>query len=191
MAKIEVEESDLVALRRVNTFAETALNNPKTRRQMLEIQKTLNPDAVIPEIDAADHVMSAVKQVSDKVDAMLTKLSERDTAADDARRTSALQEKMAAGQRMLREHSYSEEGITKIEALMLAEGIVSYAAGLALFERQNPAPPPADNSRPGRFGDMSGNDVQTDDFKKLWDSQGQSEEWLQESLGKVRADFRN
>lgn len=191
MAKIEVEESDLVALRRVNTFAETALNNPKTRRQMLEIQKALNPDAVIPEIDATDHVMNAVNAVSAKVDSMMTALTARDTAADDARRTSALQEKMAAGQKMLRDHGYNEEGITKIEALMLAEGIVSYAAGLALFERQNPAPPPADNSRPGRFGDMSGNDVQTDDFKKLWDSQGQSEEWLQESLRNVRSEFRN
>lgn len=190
MAKIEIEEAELANLRQVNQFASSALSNPKTRESMLKIQKALNPDAVIPELDAADQVMKAVKGVEDKVDGMMKSLNEERTKLQEDQRTSQAQQRMAAGQKLLVEHGYNAEGVAKIEKLMLDEGIVSYAAGIAYFEKLNPPSAPADNSRVSRFGSLSdNNDIQADDYKELWESQGVSENWLQQSLAKVRSEF--
>lgn len=190
MPKVEIEESELQQLQQVNSFATTALANPKTRAQMLRIQKTLHPDTAIPELDAEDHVSEAVKSVEQKVDALMAKMSERDAAAEESRRNAELSARMTAGHKMLREHGYQEDGIKKIEELMLAEGIASYAAGLALFEKQNPSSEPADTSRGSPFGSMSDNDMNADDMKDLWESQGHSERWIEKSLASVRNEFR-
>lgn len=192
MAKVEIEESELAALHRVSKFTESALANPKTRASLLTIQKVLNPEAVIPEIDATAQVMSVVKELKDEMAADRKARDEERAKDDDARRTNGLQAKMMAGQKLLADHGYEAEGVKKIEELMLAEGISSYAAGMAYFERLNPPSQPADSSRTSRFGDLSGNaDIQSADFKELWDSQGQSENWLQKSLAESRQQFRN
>lgn len=192
MPKIEVEESELAALQRVNKFAESALGNPKTRADMLRIQKTLNPDAVIPELDATDNVMKVVSGVEQKVDALMKKLDERDTKTEEDRRNHTLASKMQAGQEFLAKKGYNADGIKKVEDLMLAENIGSYAAGLALFEQMNPPAAPSDSSRTSRFGASFDDDFQkADDYKALWESQGQDENWLQQSLATVRKEFRN
>ncbi len=191
MPKIEIEESELLALKKVQGFAEAALNNPKTRRTMLEVQKTLTPDAVIPELDAAKGVLDQLKGVEEMVQGLSKKLDDRAAADEEARRTAAFEGKIRTGREYLTKSGYGADGVEKIEALMQSEGIVSYAAGMAYFEKLNPQPGPSDVSRTGRFGDLSGNDVQTDDFKDLWDSQGQSESWLNQSINRVRSEFRN
>lgn len=190
MPKVEIEESELQQLQQVNSFATTALANPKTRATMLRIQKTLHPDTAIPEIDAEEHLMEGVRAVEKKVDDLMTKLSERDAAAEEARRNADLNQRMVAGQKMLREHGYQDDGIKKIEELMLAEGIGSYAAGLALFEKLNPPSEPADNSRAQPFGSVSDNDMNAEDMKDLWETQGNSERWVEKSLANVRNEFR-
>lgn len=191
MAKVEIEEAELAALRNVNAFVDTGLKNPKTRKQMLAIDRTLHPDKSIPELDAAEGVMAAVNAVSEKVDGMFKKLEERETASEETRRTAELASRVTKGQEYLAGNGYNADGIKKVEELMLSENISSYAAGLALFERLNPPPTPADNSRTPRFGDMSGNDIQSVDYKDLWESQGQSDKWLNDSINTVRKDFRN
>ncbi len=192
MAKIEVEESELAALQRVNKFAESALGNPKTRADMLRIQKTLNPDAVIPELDATESVMSVVKSLKDEIAAdREARKKEADTEAE-TRRNATLAAKMQAGQEFLAKKGYNADGIKKIEDLMLAENIGSYAAGLALFEQMNPPAAPSDSSRTSRFGASFDDNFQaSDDYKALWESQGQDENWLQQSLATVRKEFRN
>lgn len=190
MPKVEIEESELAALRNVNAFVDTGLKNPKTRKQMLAIDRLLHPDKSIPELDATEGVMAAVNEVKETVAGLLTKMNERDTASEETRRTAELASRVQKGQEYLTANGYNAEGVKKIEDLMLAENISSYAAGLALFERLNPAPTPADNSRTPRFGDLSGNDVTSVDYKDLWESQGQSDKWLNDSIANVRKDFR-
>lgn len=190
MAKVEIEEAELLALRNVRTFANTALQNPKTRKQMLAIDKALNPDKPIPELDAAEQVMTVVNDVKAQVDGIMKKLDERQTSDETSRATAALAARVQAGQEYLAKNGYAADGIEKIEALMLQENIASYAAGLALFERLNPPASPADVSRTSRFGSLSDQDLGTDDNKELWESQGQSESWFQKSLDNVRRDFR-
>lgn len=191
MPKIEIEESELADLKRVQGFASAALANPKTRQTMLRVQKELNPDSVIPELDAAEGVLTQVRGVEEKLDALNRKLDERAAKDAEDRVTAEFSRKIASGREYLTKSGYGADGIAKIEALMDAEGIVSYPAAMAYFEKLNPPQAPSDVSRAGRFNDLSGNDVQAEDFKGLWDSQGQSDTWLDQSIQRVRNEFRN
>ncbi len=188
MAKIEIEESELANLKAVNTFVEAGLKNPKTRTQLLGVQKTLNPEAVIPELDAAEGVMKSVNAISERLDGFMKKLDERDTQSEETRRTNALQEKMTKGQQYLRDSGYGDDGVKKIEELMLQEGISSYAAGMAYFERLNPPPKPSNGSSsrwPAPIGDIA-----SPDNKALWESQGDDDTWLHDAINAASPAFR-
>lgn len=190
MAKVEIEESELESLRRVNKFAETALSSDKTRRKMLEIQKTLNPTQPIPEIDESERVMQSVSKVEEKFDALMKKLEEKETKFEEERATSAAQKRIQDGERYLAEQGYTPEGIKTITDFMVKENIPSYAAALAYYEKLNPPQAPADNSRMSVMDEVFSRDDKGPDFKELVDSQGHSEKWLRESLAHVRKDYR-
>ena len=191
MAKIEIEESELAALNAVHKVVQTALANPKTRTTMLTIQKTLNPDAVIPELDATEGVMKAVNAVNEKLDSFMTRLNESETAAAERSRTAELTQRVQNGQGLLKRAGYQKEGIDAIEELMLSEGISSYAAGKALFESLNPPASPADMSRTSKWGSSLDDDIQSGEaYKRLWETQGQDDSWLNENIAKVRNEFR-
>ncbi len=192
MAKVELEESEVAALRRIEGVAQSMLSNPKTRTQFLKLQKEINPQAVIPELDAADTVMAAVTEVKTQVGDVLKRLEDREAKSEETRRNSELAARVTAGQDYLIKAGYNAEGIKKIEDLMLGENIGSYAAGLALFERLNPPASPSDASRTSRFGASFDEGFSTaDDYKSLWGSQGQDDSWLNDAINNVRKDFRN
>lgn len=191
MPKVEVDEAELQQLRQVQSFTNNALKNPATRAELLRIQKTLDPSVVIPEIDAADAVRKDLKGVEDRMEAFLKRQEERDANEEERRREGELQNRMRQGQEFLRSNGYTADGIAKVEALMVQEGIISYAAGQALYERLNPPSAPADHSRNNRFSGPTDHNIRSDDYKGLWESQGNSEEWLEESLRTVRAEFNH
>ncbi len=189
MAKVEIEESELASLQRVNNFATAALANPKTRTTFLKVQKTLNPDAVIPELDATESVMTSVSGVEQKLNSVIERLEARETAAAEAERTRELQGRVSTGQKLLRDGGYTAEAIGKIEALMLERGIADYEAGMVLFDRLNPAPPPSDGGRSqGMFGPTDHN-IKADDYKALWESQGSDDGWLNQTIATARREF--
>lgn len=189
MAKVEIEESELASLQAVNKFVDAGLKNPKTRTTLLGVQKTLNPETVIPELDAADGVLKAVNAVAESVAALKKDIDDTRTTQAEAVRTSELQGRVSKGQDYLRGHGYNEEGIKKVEDLMLQENIASYAAGLALFERLNPPSKPADSSS-SRWGTPAAADITLADNKELWESQGDSELWLQKQIAAAKQEFR-
>ena len=70
MALVEVDETELAAHRQVTATMNKLLNNPKTRRQILQAQKDLNPELVIPELEATVAVQGEVSKLAERLDAM-------------------------------------------------------------------------------------------------------------------------
>ena len=81
---IEVDENEYAVMKQLSGFAQSALNNPKTRRQILEIQKVLNPDAAIPELDAAKPFNEAVSAVANEVKELKKSLEDDKAAREQA-----------------------------------------------------------------------------------------------------------
>lgn len=189
MAKtIEMDEAEVAELQRLANFTRAGLSNPKTRETILRVQKTLDPNAAIPELDARDGVMDAVKEVSSELAKMRKEMADIAAADAEKNRTAELQGRVARGHDYLRGQGYNPDGITKIEEVMLAENISSYPAGLAYFEKLNPPAKPADASTQRWIPPHPA--LQTADNKELWESQGDSETWLRDSIASARNDFR-
>jgi hypothetical protein len=187
MATIEVDEAQWAQAQQVSRFVQTALNNPKTRRKILEADKALNPDKAIPELDAADPLHDELKALREEMqkDRDERKAAEEAKKADDDK--AAWERQWSRGQQKLRDLRVSDEAITEIEKLMGDRNIVDHEAGLALFEKMHPAPPPVMNGS-SRFGWFDGEAKDAPDVKLLLDQN--YDEFLGQAIDKARADFR-
>lgn len=135
MPLIEVEEGDYAMAAAAKAVLDRLGANPKTRRRLLEVVKEFNPDAAIPELDAAAPLEAKIgemeKALESKLSALENKLSERE--ATDSFTSSIEKER-----KKLRKAGWDDEAIGKIEKLMETEGFVNYAAAVALYEKSLP-----------------------------------------------------
>jgi len=187
---VEIDESQLATHQQVSRFVTAALNNPKTRRKLLEIDKTLNPDKAIPELDESNPLHDELKALREEI------------AADRQARKDAEEEKKAAdgkaewdrswsrGQQKLRDLRLSDESINEIEKLMTERNIVDHEAGLALFEKLHPPPPPVmtGSSRFGWFDEVNKPDADPS-VKQLVEEQDY-DGFLGTAIDKARRDYR-
>jgi|SRR5215469_7155457 len=189
MPNIEVDETEFLNNRKLSELVGKMLKNPEARRRVLEAQKIIDPNTVIPEIDSAKPVHDAVTALGDKFDKALAEIREERTKEKEEKRLEELKGQWRSGQQFLREHGYNEEGIKKVEELMEARGIASHEDAAKIFEFDNPPPPP---STPAGSGSFNLFDVQdkTDDFKELLQSKGNSESVLRKMTDAAIAEVR-
>lgn len=187
MPMIEVDEAEMARHRQIAGFVQAALNNPKTRRKILEADKALNPDKAIPELDAADPLHDELKALREE---MQKDRDERKAEADAKKADddkASWDRQWSRGQQKLRDLRVSDEAIGEIEKLMTDRNIVDHEAGLALFEKMHPAPPPVMNGS-SRFGFFDGAAKDEPDVKMLLEQN--YDDFLGQAIDKARADFR-
>ena len=143
MATVEIEESELANLRRVNDIAALLGKNPKTRAALQAAVAEAAPEQAGPEHYLRSEFAEAIGGVSKKIDdflaAQLKDREERETR--DARQ--ALETRWLAGRAKLRDGGYTPEGVEAVEKLMEDRGIADHEAARALHERLNPPAEPA------------------------------------------------
>jgi hypothetical protein len=101
-------------------------SNPKTREPFQRLLKQLNPNLVIPELDAVDKAhLSLVKPLEDKVEALTRTIQERDIRERLERMRSRTQTL----------YKLSDEDMSAVEALMVAKDdpIPSYDAAARVY----------------------------------------------------------
>ena len=183
----EIDENQLAGLRGLSQFVQKAMASPKHRTQLLRIQKDLYPEIAVPEIDAADPVL-------ERVDALAKAFEEDKKAREEAAAKTAeekskteWEQKWLSGRKMLNDRHYNQEGVEAVEKLMTERGIPDHEAGLALFEKLNPPPPPPLTGRSG-FGwfDNVEKDPDLDRLLNKKDYDG----FLAEQIDIARRDFR-
>ena len=187
MPMVEVDEAELTRYRQISGFVNSALNNPKTRRKILEADKTLNPDKAIPELDESDPLRDELRAMREEMTKDREERAKRETEENEKKSKADWDRQWARGQQKLRDLRVSDEAITEIEKLMSDRNIVDHEAGLALFEKMHPAPPPVMNGS-SRFGWFDGAEKDDPDIKLLLDQN--YDEFLGQAIDKARADFR-
>jgi len=144
MPMVEVDEQQLVALQGTAKTVQAMLNHPKARALLRQAEKEYNPNAVIPEIDAAAPVLAEVKKLNERLEANEKAQRERDEKAADQAAKDRLAKQWEKGRADLKSEGYTEEGISAIEKLMETEGIANHKAAAAYHDRLNPPPPPVE-----------------------------------------------
>jgi hypothetical protein len=166
MAKVEIEESDLLSMRHVAGVVEQVMAVPEARSQFLRLAKQANPKLSIPEVDAAAPVYAAMNGINTKMDQFIeatkqaeiarqAKLDEFLAAQETARATAEENSRLQAFQRTweqqkedLRKQGWRQSGLDQVTAFAETHGIADLTIAADAFERRNPQPGPAE-SRPG------------------------------------------
>jgi len=171
MAKIEVEESELVELRRVSSVANLIGKNPKARPLLQQAVAMVAPEQIGPEhhlrTEFSDALASIREDLAKDREERAKEREERET--ENAKRT--LETRWQKGRQTLRDAGYDAPGIEAVEKLMESEEIANHEAAAALYERRNPPPLPIASSGSSRwnFFDAQAGQEQDAAFKALMD----------------------
>jgi DNA primase catalytic subunit len=177
----EVDDATYGQLANLDAFVRRGLANPKTRRKLLEVQKTLNPDIAIPEIDESDPVRTELAELRGQI--------EKDkTDREENARLGQMRDKWNAGKAFAKKKGFTDESLEKLEAFMETEGILTHQAAIPYYQELHPPPVPATSS--GSRWDFFGQQGdEGPDMKLLFE--GKDDEFLdktvRDTLNKVRS----
>lgn len=192
MPAVQVEESEYAAQRNVIGAVDKILANPKARKLMLEAQKIVNPNAPIPEIDAAAPLKEELDRVRGEVGKVTEMLARDKAEREEAVARERLATKWEAGRRYAQQDQrYNEEGLNKLEQFMEANAIFDHKIAIPAFERQNPLPEPVHPSN-GRtifdiFDQQAGDDTYA---KELLATRGEDDAVVMREVHKTLNEMR-
>ncbi|HSR75962.1 MAG TPA: hypothetical protein VLN57_05190 [Xanthobacteraceae bacterium] len=184
----EIDEGVLAQFQNVDAFVRRGLANPKTRRKILEVQKTLNPDTAIPELDESDPLREEIKTLRSEWQTEREARAEAERTREEKERLGQLTSKWSEGQILARKRGYADEGLNNLEKFMEEHSIGSHAAAIPYYEQLHPPPTPAVSS--GTRWDFFG--AQPDDgpdLKPLYE--GHDEQFLNQTIADTLNRVRN
>lgn len=184
---VEIDETELANLRGVAGVMQKMLNNPKTRGKILEAQKVLNPDAVIPEIDSAAPLKDAMVQLHKEVQETQKMIRTDKEEREASKAREVLEGKWAEGRAAARKAGYMAEGLEKLEKFMEEKGVADHEIAIAAFEKLNPPEEPVFSS--GSRFDAFTAPSEGDDMKLLLE--GNEQQFLNKKIKETLTDIRS
>ena len=138
---MSLENLSLEAQAELAALAKSLAEDPKTRKQFLQLTKQVRPDVPIPEIEIEERTSAVLEQANSRVESLEAKLRQKDAKEELQRRRNNLKEKQLAS---------SDEDIAEIEKLMIDKGIANHetAAEYHSWMKQASTPTPSQFPQP-------------------------------------------
>ena len=194
MSTIEVDESQFRNNEALRQTVARMLTNPQARKLMHQAQKIVDPNVVIPEIDAAAPIqaeLAALRQATATELAEIKRQREEDRVARENEAVrSRLDNQWMAGRNSLREQGVLDEAIAEIEKIMVDKGIVDHDIAAAYYQKLNPPVTPIASGGFGGFGAAMPEASDNDAIKELWDTRGESDRALDKLINASISDQR-
>ena len=121
---MSLENLSLEARDELASLAQTLAENPDTRKDFLRMTKKIKPGMPIPELDIEEHTNRAISASDARVQALESKLRERDAQSELEKRRNNL----------ITNKNVRKEDIPEIEKLMLEKQIPSHDTAAEYFE---------------------------------------------------------
>jgi hypothetical protein len=150
MPTIEVDENEYAGMRNVTAAISKMLAHPEARRLVQQAQKTISPNTVIPEIDAAAPVLARIEALQKELDDERKARSEKETKAEEDKRLNDLRSRWDKGRQEAAQAGYTKDGLEALEKFMEERGIADHDIAIPAFEKINPPAVPIQSS-PNRF----------------------------------------
>jgi hypothetical protein len=189
MPKVEIDETELVQYRNIAGAVQKMLANPQTRGKLLEAQKIINPNAVIPEIDAQKPLHDAIGSLNKKIDDLAKDAETRESKAKEEKALTDLRTRWEAGRAKARRAGYTADGLDALEKFMEENGVADHAIAMPAFERENPPATAMDASGGNRFDVLRSVKPDGDDMKLLVD--GDERQFLNKRINETLSGIRS
>jgi len=191
MARVEIDEADLLQLQHVSGITHAVMQNPTLRQDFLRMAKTVKPDLSIPEVDAAAPVMNALDEVRKEFREYREEQTRREREAEETRRIQSFQNRWAEQEAQLRQSGWRAAGVEAVKKFAEENGIADLGIAADAYQLRNPQPEPASQSGAGwsLFGDQgSSEDTYVKDMMQSEGAdEGRLDREIREALNSVRS----
>jgi len=138
---MSLENLSIEAQAELAALAKSLAEDPKTRKQFLQLTKQVRPDVPIPEIEIEERTNEVLADANKRVESLEAKLRAKEAKEELERRRNELKAKQLIS---------SDEEISEIEKLMIDKGIANHetAAQYHSFMKQAAAPTPSQFPQP-------------------------------------------
>lgn len=192
MANVEIDESELAALKNVAGLVNKGLNNPKSRESILRALKAANPELPVPELDAKDPILEQMKEMRDEQKKFMDSVTERENKRVEEENLTKLKAKWEVGQSKARKMGYDDESLKVLEKFMEDNGVADHEIAAAAFEKLHPQPKPIANTS-GKFNffqPTGADDFITKSLDELKAGKINETQFLDGSVDKVLSEIR-
>lgn len=188
---VEVDELQWNSAQNTIRALQGMLNNPKTRKKVLEAFKENNPNVTVPELDAAAPVEQKIEAVSEAVHTFMKEFREEREKEKTESKLAQIKAAQEAGRAMLKGRGYTDEGIKALEEFRDTKGLVDYEDAVKLFELDHPPARVAEPNGNMNFFGMVQNEAAAGDFhKKLMESRGEDNHAVNQMAMNAIAELR-
>lgn len=192
MPQITVDESAWLSRSAVDEAVSKMLAHPKARKMVLQAQKMVNPEAVIPELDAAEPINSELAEVKRMIAEEAAARRAEAEARNQEKQLQQFQQGWERQKAQLRQAGWQDQGITAIEKFAHDNGIGDLSIAADAWERRNPPPSPETPNGAGGwnfFDNVLGD--QDDKFvEKMIASRGEDEAALNAEINATLKEYR-
>jgi len=190
--QVEIDETELLRLRRTGETVGAMLKSPSAKRKLLEALKDVHPeDPAVKELERPDPVESRFEALSKANDDLRKQIEDDKAEREKNSRLDSIRREQAEGFDKLKRARWTDDGIAKVKAVMEEKGILDVAIAATWIESQ--MPPAAEPVTPGGNGAWNFQDSLTDgdvDLKKLIEAKGENEGLLRKMAGEAIAEVR-
>ena len=191
MALREIDESELLSQQAVVRTVNAMLANKDARKLLLQARKAADPNAVIPEIDAAAPVQSELAEMRRYMEEDRAQRAAEKAEREQAAKLGEFQRDWNKQKSKLRKDGWGDEGIDEIEKHAQERGIFDLEVAAAHWEKLHP---PAEPVQPNGSGSWGFFDAKTRDdtfVKSMFDSGCEDEGALDAEISAALKDFRS
>lgn len=192
MATREIDEGQYAAQMQLTTLYQAMLANPEARRLVHQATKKVNPNAVIPELDAKTEVMGEVDALRQQLAADKAEREAEKAQREADKKVQEFADSWGRQRAGLARNGYTDQGIEAVEKFAEERGLPDLEAAAALFDRLNPPPEPAQPRGQGGWNLFDEPDTDGDEAERqrLMEAKGDDDRSLNALINKSLNDFR-
>ena len=175
MAVQEIDEVELMRLRKQDATVHALMANPKSKRKIFEAYKEHDPNARIPELEMEAAARQPVEALEKTVSDLQKQIADDKAEREKSAKLASLSGNIEQGKAKLRREGWTDEGIADVEKVMDERGIIDVEIAAAFYEKQNPPQLPATPRGTGGWNFVDQVQDGEADLKKLIETRGASE----------------
>jgi hypothetical protein len=192
---VEIDETEYNQDRQIRQALGKIVANPKAKLLLQQAHKTVDPNAITPELDREVSDNDRVAAVKKELDEFKAATEKATREREDAAKLTLLKERIDTGlSRIQSRERLTEDGIKKVREIMENEGILDAEAAYAVFEKRNPTAMPATPRSLGSgawgFTDVQDTDQGAAYAKSLLDTKGSNDLVLAREVQAALHDIR-
>ena len=151
MAAVEIDEVELLRLRKQDQTVQHIWGNPKARRKIQEAVKEADPNMRIPELEIEEAAKAPVMALEKTVADLQKQIADDKAEREKNDKLNALNTSVESGFGKLRKSGWTDDGLVEVKKLMEERGIIDPEIAAAYYEKQHPPQVPATPSGVGAW----------------------------------------